>query len=360
MPVTATDDGANEPRFFASDNTSGICPQALEYMQRANAADAASYGEDGWTARARTAMQELFETDCDVFFVFNGTAANSLALASMCQPYQSLICHELSHIGTDECAAPEFFSNGCKLLPVAGESGRLPPTAVAATAARRHDPHMPRTKAVSITQVTEVGTAYDPAQIQALAEVADQYDMWLHMDGARFANACASLDQSPADLSWRAGVDVLCFSGTKNGLAFGEAMVFFDKELARDFEFRRKQGGQLASKMRYLSAPWLGLLETGAWLDNARHANAMAQRLAAGVCRVPGVELIYEIQANTVFLNMPPALQAALRERQWQFHNFNADNIIRLACGWNTTPALVDALVADARDIMGAAETTPA
>src|SRR5699024_5190231 len=248
-----TQQAGRQPRFLASDNTSGICPPALEYLQRANVADAPSYGDDAWTARAKAAIRDLFETDCEVFFVFNGTAANSLALATLCRPYQGVICHELSHIHSDECAAPEFFAGGMKLLPLAGTSGRLTPAAVAAKAGHVDEPHAPRARALSLTQVTEVGTAYEPAQLQALAAVARDHDMRVHMDGARFANACAWLDASPADLSWRAGVDVLCFSGTKNGLAMGEAMIFFDRDLARDFAYQRKQGGQLASKMRFLA-----------------------------------------------------------------------------------------------------------
>lgn len=343
----------NAPRFLASDNTSGICPEALDYLHRANAADGASYGDDHWTADAGTAMRELFETDCDVFFVFNGTAANSLSLASLCQPYQSVICHELAHINTSECAAPEFFSNGSKLLPLPGEDGRITPDVIETVASQDHGIHAPRPKAVSLTQATEAGTLYDPSQLSAISDVARHHDMRVHMDGARFANACAGLELSPADLSWRAGVDILCFSGTKNGLAFGEAMIFFDKQLAQDFEYRRKQAGQLASKMRYLSAPWLGLIETGAWLGNARHANAMARRLVDGVSRVTGIGRVYDVQANVVFLNMPRQVQDALRDRHWLFHNFDSDGVVRLVCGWNTTPELVDALIADVHAISG-------
>lgn len=350
---TASREQGNAPRFLASDNTSGMCPEALEYLQRANVADGMSYGDDDWTTRAKDAIRELFETDCDIFFVFNGTAANSLSLATLCQPYQSVICHELAHINTDECAAPEFFSNGSKLLALPGQAGRMTAEAIETVAARRSDVHAPRPKAVSVTQASEVGTVYEPEQLCALTDVAHRHDMRVHMDGARFANACTYLDRSPADLSWRAGVDVLCFSGTKNGLAFGEAVIFFDRQLAQDFEYRRKQTGQLASKMRFLSAPWLGLVETGAWLNNARHANAMARRLVDGLVGGGHVECVYEVQANTVFLDMSPALQSALRERHWLFHNFYSDHVIRLACGWNTSPELVDALIADVRAIVG-------
>ena len=251
-------------RYLASDNTSGLCPEAMDYLARANVADDLAYGNDAWTTAASDGFRDLFETDCEVFFVFNGTAANSLALASLCQSYHSVICHELAHIETDECGGPEFFSNGSKLLTVAGDNGRITPEGIEATVTRRGDIHYPRPKVISLTQATEVGTVYDLADLRAIREVADRHDLRVHMDGARFANACAGLDVSPAELTWRAGVDVLCFSGTKNGLGFGEAVIFFDKRLALDFEYRCKQAGQLASKMRYLSAPWLGLLETGA------------------------------------------------------------------------------------------------
>lgn len=353
MPSThnISDSAVNTPRFLASDNTSGICPEALEYMHKANAVDDASYGDDDWTAKARSAMQELFETDCSVFFVFNGTAANAVSLATLVKPYQSIICHAESHINSDECSAPEFFSDGSKLLTLPGESGRITPAGIEALASRSHGVHFALAKAVSLTQATEFGTVYSLPQLEEIGEVARQYGLRIHMDGARFANACASLDATPAELSWRAGVDILCFSGTKNGLAFGEAVVIFDRTLAEEFAFRRKRGGQLASKMRYITAPWLGLIETGAWLNNARHANAMAQRIANGVADVADVHLMQNVQANGIFLIMPPWMQEALRARQWQFHNFFAADRIRLVCGWNTTPELVDTLIADIHEI---------
>lgn len=357
-PSTATpinDARASEPRFLASDNTSGICPEALDYLHRANEADDLAYGNDRWTAAASNAFRDLFQTDCEVFFVFNGTAANSLVLASLSQSYHSVICHQLAHIETDECGGPEFFSNGSKLLTVPGAGGRVTPDGIDTTVTRRGDIHYPRPRVVSLTQATEVGTVYDLEQLRGIRDEADHHDLRVHMDGARFANACAGLDVSPAELSWRAGVDVLCFSGTKNGLAFGEAVIFFDKRLAEDFEYRCKQAGQLASKMRYLAAPWLGLLETGAWLDNARHANAMARRLADGVADLTDVDLMFEVQANSVFLTMSSATQEALRARHWTFYTFIGEGGVRFVCSWNTTPALIDSLIADIRQAAAAA-----
>lgn len=354
--VPAQPSDVDAPRFLASDNTSGICPEAMEYIERANLSDDLAYGNDQWTTRASDQFRELFETDCDVFFVFNGTAANSLALASLCQPYHSVICHQLAHIETDECGGPEFFSNGSKLLTVAGDNGRVTPDGIATTVTRRADIHYPRPRVVSLTQATEVGTVYDLDELRAIRDMADRHDLRVHMDGARFANACAGLDRSPAELTWRSGVDVLCFSGTKNGLAFGEAVIFFERQLALDFDYRCKQAGQLASKMRYLAAPWLGLLETGAWLSNAQHANAMAQRLVAGVTGMQCVQPMFEVQANSVFLEMSPTIQQALRARQWTFYTFIGEGGVRFVCSWNTSPELIDRLIAD----LQAAETEAA
>src|ERR1700690_2679576 len=272
---------------FASDNYSGICPEAWAAMEAANHGHVSGYGDDPWTAAAADAFRELFETDCEVFFVFNGTVANSLALASLCQSYHSVICHELAHIETDECGGPEFFSGGSKLLTAPGVDGKPTPDAIEAVVTRRADIHYPKPKVVTLTQSTEVGTVYSVEEIRAIDAIAKRRHLKVHMDGARFANAVASLNVHPSEITWRAGVDVLCFGGTKNGLPVGEAVIFFDKALAVDFAYRLKQAGQLASKMRFISAPWLGLLNNDVWLRNARHANGMAQLMAE---RLEGIE----------------------------------------------------------------------
>ncbi len=336
---------------FASDNYAGICPEALAALTAANAGHAPAYGEDEWTRRVSDRLRALFETDCDVYFAFNGTAANSLALASLCQSYHSVICHELAHVDTDECGGPEFFSNGSKLLPAKGEGGKLTPDAVREVIARRSDIHYPKPRVVTLTQATEVGTVYRPAEITAVAEMAHASGLRVHMDGARFANAVASLGVSPADVTWRAGVDVLCFGGTKMGLPVGEAVVFFDRRLSEDFAYRCKQAGQLASKMRFLSAPWLGMLEGDAWLRHARHANAMAQRLAAGLATVPGVKLLFPAEANGVFAELPATAIEGLRARGWRFYTFIGAGGARFMCAWDTTPERVDALLADLREL---------
>ena len=268
-------------RQFASDNYAGICPEAWAALSEANAGHEVSYGNDTWTQKAADLLREIFERDCDVFFVFNGTSANSLSLASLCQSYNSVLCHELAHVEVSECGAPEFFSNGAKVLLLAGANGKISPPEIERAVNKRTDLHYPKPRVASVTQATEVGTVYSLDEIRGLVEVARRSGLRMHMDGARFANAVASLNVAPADLTWRAGVDVLCFGMTKNGIAVGEAVVFFDGELAREFDYRCKQGGQLASKMRFLSAPWTGMLKDGAWLRHARHSNAMARRISA-------------------------------------------------------------------------------
>jgi len=339
-------------RHFASDNYSGICPEAWAAMAEANAGHEVSYGNDLWTERAADRIREIFETDCEVFFVFNGTSANSLSLASLCQSYNSILCHELAHVETSECGAPEFFANGSKILLLAGASGKIDPAEIEPAVNKRTDIHYPKPRALSVTQATEVGTVYSLAELQVLSETARKYGLRVQMDGARFANAVASLGVTPAEVTWRAGVDVLCFGGSKNGIALGEAVVFFDRELARDFDYRCKQGGQLASKMRFLSAPWLGMLKEDAWLRYARHSNAMAARMAAGLKQIPSVQISHPVQSNAVFAIMPKAAETQLHARGWHFYTgVITPDESRLMCSWDTTPEDVDAFIADLRAI---------
>lgn len=337
---------------FASDNCAGVCPEAMEAFIAANATGhEISYGEDTWTAKVCDRIRELFETDCEVFFVFNGTAANSLVLASICQPYHSIICHEKAHIETDECGAPEFFSNGAKLLTAAGTNGKLNASAVEEIVTRRTDIHYPKPKVVSLTQATELGTVYSVEEVRAISAAAHAMGLKVHMDGARFANAVASLEVHPADITWRAGVDVLVFGGAKNGLPVGEAVVFFDKKLADEFAYRVKQAGHLASKMRFISAPWLGLLNDDVWLRNARHANAMAKRLAEGMREISVAKLMFEPEANGVFVELPQAVIAGLRARGWIFYTFIGAGGCRFMCAWDIEASVVDELLADIRSL---------
>jgi threonine aldolase len=342
---------------FASDNTAGICPDAWAALQAANAGRLPSYGTDEWTRRACDLIRGVFEKpDAEVFFVFNGTAANSLALASLCQSYHSVICHDYAHVEVDECGAPEFFSNGTKLLVSSGPNGKLTPDAVERLILKRTDIHFPKARVLSLTQSTEWGTVYTVEELRALTDVAHRHGLAVHMDGARFANAAAALGRrplapgatathSPADITWRSGVDVLCFGGTKNGMNTTEAVVFFNPDLAREFDYRCKQAGQLASKMRFLSAQWVGMLEHGAWLRHAAHANAMTARLAAALRPLPGVRIMVEPEVNAVFAELPTAAARGLQGEGWHFYNFIGAHGYRLMCSWDTREADIDAFV---------------
>jgi threonine aldolase len=340
---------------FASDNYAGICPEAWRATEAANRGHVTSYGDDPWTARASDAFRELFEIACEVYFVFNGTAANSLALASLCQSYHGVICCETSHVETDECGAPEFFSNGSKLLVAPSADGKLSPASIRELATKRNDIHYPKPRAVTLTQSTETGRVYTVAELRAISEECRAHGLSLHMDGARFANACASLGCSPAEMTWKSGVDVLCFGGTKNGMAVGEAVLFFDRKLAADFDYRCKQAGQLSSKMRFLSAPWVGMLESGAWLRNAQHANACARRFADQISGIPGLHLAHPVEANAAFLQAPEEILNRVRERGWRFYTF-IGGAARIMFAWDTDPAGIDAFCRDLKECAAQAQ----
>ena len=334
---------------FASDNTAPMCPEAWGALERANAGSEASYGNDPWTTQACDLIREALEGPAEVFFVFNGTAANSLALAAMCQSYHATLCHELAHVETDECGAPEFFSNGTKLLLLPGPGGKLTPESITHAVERRRDIHYPKPRVVSVTQATELSTVYSIDDLAAIGATCRRHGLRFHMDGARFANAVAALGVPPRAITRDVGVDVLCLGGTKNGMGVGEAVVFFDAALAEEFAYRCKQAGQLASKMRYLTAPWVGLLQDDVWLENARRANAAAAALEAGRRTIPGIEVLGQRQANAVFAHLPAALAERLRARGWQFYNFIGAGGVRLMCSWATTAAEIDAFLSDAR-----------
>lgn len=334
---------------FGSDNCSGMCPEAWETLERANHGSAASYGEDSWTTCAARLVRELFEHDCEIFFVFNGTAANALGIAALARSYHAVILHAHAHAEADECGAPEFFSGGAKLRLAGGRHGKLDPRIVGRLAGDGRSLHFPKASVMSLTQSTESGTVYTVRELNALRSVARRHGLKIHMDGARLANAVAALGTTPAELTWKRGVEVLSLGGVKNGLAVGELVVFFDRKLSAEFEYRCKQAGQLSSKMRYLAAPWVGVLETGAWLQHAAHANASARRLAAGLRRIPGVRLLEPVEANELFLTFPPRTRRRLSTRGWGFHAFPAVDGDRLVCSWATTDAEIDAFLADAR-----------
>jgi threonine aldolase len=347
-------DAPGRPRQLASDTYAGICPEALAAIQEANRGHAGPYGDDPWTARAAVLLRELFEADCEVFFVATGTAANALALAALCRPYHSVLCHADAHVQTDECGAPEHAAPGIKLVPVEGEGGKLAAAAVRDAAARRRDVHSHKPGALSLSLATEAGTLYSADELRGLGELAHELGLRVHMDGARFANAVAALRLPPKALTWQAGVDVLCFGGTKNGLSGGDAVVFFDRDLARNFDYRRKQAGHLAAKQRYVAAPWVALLQSGAWLRNAEHANGMARRLEAELRAVPGLRLLYPVEANAVFVTVPAAWADGLHERGWHFYTIAGG--ARFMCSWDTEPADLAAFLHDLRAAAGLCE----
>lgn len=331
---------------FESDNTAAICREAWAALAEANADGAASYGDDKWTRRVTERVREIFETDCEVFLVFNGTAANSLALAQLCRSYHSVICHEQSHIETDECGAPEFFSGGAKLRPTPGANGKLDLAQVEAVLRRQTGVHSPKPRVISVTQATELGTVYQRDEIERISEFARKHSLLVHMDGARFANAVAALACSPKAITWEAGVEALCFGGTKNGTAAGELVVFFKKELALEFDYRAKQAGQLASKMRFLAAPWAGLLNADVWLHNARRANDRARMLAEKLTAL-GLPLAFPCEASAVFLRLPERLVARLHWRGWHFYKFIEPDVYRLMCSWAVTEKDIDDFIGD-------------
>jgi len=339
-------------RQFASDNFAGICPEAFAAMAEANRGHAVSYGDDPWTQKAADLIREVFETQCEVFFVFNGTAANSLSLASLCQSYHSILCHETAHVEVAECGAPEFFANGTKVLLLPGANGKIDPATIDRMVNKRTDIHYPKPRAISLTQATEVGTIYSVDELKTLTDTARQFGLRVQMDGARFANAVVVLGVSPKEITWQAGVDVLCFGGTKNGIAVGDAVVFFNLELAREFDYRCKQAGQLASKMRFLAAPWVGMLQDGAWLRHARHANEMARRLDVSIRVLPGAKIQFPCQTNSVFVRLPEPVITAMHQRGWMFYTHVSQDDCRLMCSWDTTEEDVDQFAADLKSLL--------
>lgn len=339
---------------FASDNTAGLCPEAAVAMLEANGGWAASYGDDEWTRRLCHRVRELFETDCDVYLVFNGTAANALALAQLCQPFHSIVCHENAHIENDECGACEFYTGGSKLIPTPGANGRIDLDELEAALARQHELHSHKPRVISLTQVTELGTVYSVDQISEISVYAKEREMFLHMDGARFANAVAALGCTPKEITWRVGIDALSFGGTKNGLLAGELVIFFNKKQSAGFDYRVKQGGHLASKMRFLAAAWLALLDNDVWLKNARRANAAALTLATGL-RESGAEVIFPIDSNAVFVRLDPMSARRLHERGWDFYKFVEPDIYRFMCAWSAQDEGMTALVSEYRSCVSSA-----
>lgn len=333
--------------LFASDNYAGAHPDVLVAVAAANEGWARAYGDDDWTARLRDRLRELLG-DVESFPVFNGTGGNVTVLSALLRPHEAVICPETAHINVDECGAPERVA-GAKLVDVPTPDGKLTPVLVRPRLTGFGDQHHAQARVVSISQSSELGTVYTPEEIGTLADQAHQAGLLLHMDGARLVNAAAALDLELRELTADCGVDVLTLGGTKSGLLGAEAVVFFRPELAASYLYARKQGTQLASKMRYVSAQLLRLFEGDLWRQTAGHANAMARRLGAAAAAVPGVKLAYPVQANAVFAALPAA---AIRRLHEGYHFYVWDEeagVIRLMCSWQTTPDDVDELVAKLR-----------
>lgn len=342
---------------FRSDNVTGIAPEILAAIAAANTGDAPSYGADPITARVTRRFAEIFERDVVAFPLATGTAANALALAALTPPWGAVYCHEESHVQTDECGAPEFYAGGAKLIGLPGADAKFGPAAVEARMVEQGVVHHAQPAAISISQVTEAGTLYTPAEIGALGALARRHGLALHMDGARFANAVAALGCAPAEITWRAGVDVLSFGATKNGALAAEAVIFFDPEKAVDFAYRRKRGGHLLSKMRFLSAQLDAYLANGLWLRNAMHANRVAARLAEGLAPIAGARLRYPTQANEVFVDLPERAIRALAEAGFGFHRWGGESsrCLRLVAAFDSRLDDAEAFIAVARGHAGPA-----
>ena len=337
--------------FLASDNTSGVSPAIMTAMQAANHGDAKSYGADTHTAELTQHMRELFShPDLLVYPVFNGSAANCLALAGVVRSHEAIIAHEQSHIENDECGMPEFFT-GAKLLTAGGANGKLEPAhaerviKLAACGGVHHS----RPRVISITQSSEMGTVYTPQEILALSQLAKLHNLLFHMDGARFANAVATIGCHPADISWKCGIDIMSFGGTKNGAMIAEAVVFFNPALAGDFGHMRKRAGQLASKQRFIAAQLIALIKNNLWLENAAHANDMAERIANALMTLPGIEILLPREANALFVRLPKPVADALLAKGHYFYDWpiQGPDVYRLVTSFSSAPAEIDEFIKD-------------
>jgi threonine aldolase len=348
---------------FGSDNESGASPRVLEALARANDGAESAYGDDAYTRRAVEALKDVFRCDLDAFFVSTGTAANGLALSCLVQPWQSILCHAQAHVLLDESTGPELFTGGARLLPISAGDGKLRPDHLARhfETAGSHPPHNPVAAALSVTQVSENGLVYTPEELAALCGEAHRRGLTVHMDGARFSNAVAALGCAPADISWKAGVDVLCLGASKNGALAAESVIFFKRDLAATFAHRRKRAGHLASKGRFLGAQFLGWLEGGHWLELARRANERAAELGKGLASLSGVRLAWPVQANEVFAVVPKGWAEEMRAAGAVFFDWYPDvlppgpplekgeTLVRFVASFSTEASSVQKFISRAR-----------
>lgn len=345
--------------FMGSDNQAGAHPAILEALALASDGLASAYGEDSLSETLNARVSDIFETDCEVFLVATGTAANSLILSAMCPPWGAVLCHEGAHIINDENTAPEFFTGGARQIGVPGELGKPSHDAIRAQVelAQLNGVHNVKPTAISLTNATEQGTILQPAEVAGYGELARELDLGLHMDGARFSNAVVGSGASPADLTWRAGVDALTFGATKNGAIAAEAVVFFNDRFSADFAYRRKRAGHLWSKHRFLAAQFDAFLTDDLWLDNARHANALAARLATGLSDLPGVSLPWPTEANEIFPVLSPAIDVALKQAGFDYYDWPIiEGMVRLVTSFTTDAADIERCLHVARTASQSAE----
>jgi len=332
--------------IFSSDNVTGACPEVMDAIVAANDGIVESYGNDKWSLNLQKKLSAIFETDVVVFPVVSGTAANALALSVLSPAFGKIFCNELSHINTDECGAPEFFSGGAKLVTMTSDDGKINAKDLSQNIRGTGIVHLSQPAAVSITQACETGTIYQLEEIKSIAETAHEHGLKVHMDGARFANAIVSLDVSPAEMTWKSGIDVLSFGGTKNGCLTAEAVVFFKPELVGNFPYLHKRSGQLLSKMRFISAQLEAYVSNDVWLRNARNANAMAKLLSEGLASFPDIKLAYPTQSNEVFVHLPSSIIDLLNAEGYNVSEDELDGkSVRFVTAWNTVSDDIEKLI---------------
>ena len=323
--------------LFASDNVTSACPEVMDAVIAANSGIAGSYGDDEWSLALKNKLSEIFETEVEVFLAVTGTASNALALSALAPVFGKIYCHELSHINTDECGAPELFTGGAKLIPMRSSNGRIDAVDLAETIRGSGNVHVTQPSVVSVTMSCETGTVYQLDEIKAISKIAHDNKMSVHMDGARFANALVSLDVSPAEMTWKSGVDVLTLGGTKNGCLAAEAVIFFKPEMVGNFPFLHKRSGQLLSKMRFISSQLEAYLTDDVWLRNARHANAMAKILSEGLNSFANIKLAYPTQSNEVFVHLPRDIIDYLNSAGYDINEEELDGkAVRFVTAWNS------------------------
>lgn len=328
--------------IFISDNATGVCPEIMHSLQVVNEDSTIGYGNDPYTKRMELAFDTFFEKTVHAFPIAIGTAANALAVGTLCPPWGAIFCHGESHLYCSECGAPEMFTGGAKLIELTGKYAKICPEDLdlAIRKCTKGNPHVNQPAVASISQIAEAGVAYTLEEIKTLAEVAHQHDMYFHMDGARFANAVVSLGSTPAEMTWKSGVDVMSFGASKNGAMMAEAVVFFNSELVRDFEFRRKRAGHLISKMRFVSVQLETYLTNNLWYKNADNANKMARYMRAGLAKIDGVDLVYPVDANQVFVTLSQEIKHHLRDGKYDV--YSQGGVVRFVTSFNTTEQDVD------------------